>query len=59
MIRPETRMAGHARAVGNDATDPLLSHEPTIELVARAREGDTSAMEPSYNAACRRVRSLL
>ena len=45
MIRPETRVAAHTRPVGNDLGDPLLSHEPTIELVARARSGDMPAME--------------
>src|SRR5687767_9974731 len=45
MIRPETRLAGPVRPVRNDVGDPLLSHEPTIELVARAREGDMPAME--------------
>jgi hypothetical protein len=45
MSRPETRLAGHGRPVRNDAGDPPLSHEPTIELVARACGGDMPAME--------------
>jgi hypothetical protein len=52
MSRPETRLAGHGRPVRNDAGDPLLSHEPTIELVARARGGDMPASVRSHVAPC-------
>jgi RNA polymerase sigma factor (sigma-70 family) len=45
MIPLETRLAGRVRPVGDEPGDPLLSHEPTIELVARARGGDMPAME--------------
>ena len=45
MILDESRNAAYARSVGDDPGDPLLSHEPTIELVARARGGDMPAME--------------
>ena len=45
MILNESRTAAHVRSVGDDPGDPLLSHEPTIELVARARAGDMAAME--------------
>ena len=46
MMPVETAAAGHVRPGGNDAGgDPLLSHEPTIELVARARFGDMPALE--------------
>ncbi len=45
MILNESRNAARLRSVGDDPGDPLLSHEPTIELVARARGGDMLAME--------------
>ena len=45
MILDESRNVAHVRSVGDDPGDPLLSHEPTIELVARARGGDMAAME--------------
>ena len=45
MIPLDTRLTGRERPVGDDPGDPLLSHEPTIELVARARGGDMPAME--------------
>src|SRR5215208_2444673 len=43
MILADT--AEKARSSPKDGADPLLSHEPTIELVVRARGGDMSAME--------------
>ena len=45
MILNESRNSARVRTVGDDPGDPLLSHEPTIELVARARAGDMAAME--------------
>ena len=45
MIPHDTRPAGRERPVEDHPGDPLLSHEPTIELVARARGGDMPAME--------------
>ena len=45
MILNESRKAARVRSVDDDPGDPLLSHEPTIELVTRARAGDMLAME--------------
>ena len=45
MILSESSLADKVRSGGSDPADPLLSHEPTIELVARARGGDMPAME--------------
>jgi RNA polymerase sigma factor (sigma-70 family) len=45
MISSESPTAAPVRSVDKDAGDPLMSHEPTIELVARARGGDMLAME--------------
>src|SRR5688500_20299780 len=44
MILPEAPTAENVRKI-EPAGDPLLSDEPTIELVARARGGDRPAME--------------
>ncbi len=44
MILPDATMTENDRADRNEP-DPLMSHEPTIELVARARGGDMPAME--------------
>ena len=43
MILTDSASAG--RSSGNGSGDPLLSDEPTIELVNRARGGDITAME--------------
>jgi RNA polymerase sigma-70 factor, ECF subfamily len=45
MILKEPTTAETARARADSAADPLLSDEPTIELVSRARHGDMTAME--------------
>lgn len=45
MISAESEKAENGRQRVNGAADPLLSDEPTIELVARARSGDMPAME--------------
>jgi RNA polymerase sigma-70 factor (ECF subfamily) len=45
MIFPEPVMTDNRQALPDPANDPLLSDEPTIELVARARIGDRPAME--------------
>ena len=45
MILKEPTTAENALADANPASDPLLSDEPTIELVTRARRGDMPAME--------------
>ena len=45
MILKEPTTAETARADRNSDADPLLSDEPTIELVTRARCGDMPAME--------------
>jgi RNA polymerase sigma-70 factor (ECF subfamily) len=44
MILPEPATVENGRAFVT-AADPLFSHEPTIELVTRARGGDRLAME--------------
>jgi RNA polymerase sigma factor (sigma-70 family) len=41
----ESRVAETVRLEEGSAADPLMSHEPTIELVVRARAGDMPAME--------------
>ena len=45
MVLSESTAAGAGRSGGHGAADPLLSDEPTIELVTRARRGDMTAME--------------
>ena len=45
MILKEPTTAETVLADANPAADPLLSDEPTIELVTRARRGDMPAME--------------
>ena len=45
MILSDSSAAGTGRSGGNGSADPLLSDQPTIELVSRARGGDMSAME--------------
>jgi RNA polymerase sigma-70 factor, ECF subfamily len=45
MVLSESTAAETGRADGNGAADPLLSDQPTIELVSRARGGDMTAME--------------
>ena len=37
-----------------DLSDPLLSDEPTLELVVRARAGDRAAVEACCSGAFRR-----
>ena len=43
MIHPNAGEQVHSAE--KDDGNPLLSHEPTIDLVSRARDGDLSAME--------------
>jgi RNA polymerase sigma factor (sigma-70 family) len=45
MVLSESTAAETRRAGGNGVADPLLSDQPTIELVSRARGGDMTAME--------------
>jgi RNA polymerase sigma-70 factor (ECF subfamily) len=42
---PQSSAPERLASIDNDPADPLLSQEPTIELVARARGGDMPAME--------------
>src|SRR5687767_15111285 len=45
MIVPPRTMTDERLAESDDAGQPLLSDEPTLELVVRARRGDRPAME--------------
>ena len=45
MALSEPTTAEDVRSGASAAADPLMSDEPTIELVSRAREGDMPAME--------------
>ncbi len=45
MVLSESSAAEARRTGGHGTADPMLSDEPTIELVSRARGGDMTAME--------------
>ena len=45
IIRPAVTLDNQAPPPGSDSSDPLLSDEPTLELVVRARGGDRAAVE--------------
>lgn len=45
MTLSEPLIVERGRAHAPDVSDPLMRDEPTIELVARARDGDRAAME--------------